>query len=677
VSRRRGLLSLFGLICASLTTFLPTPVQAAQGDLQLIAQSFNIAADGSLTATIAVPESLAGADLSTALIAVTVEQRVEKREDLALIINRSLARRDDTVAISPACCPGPQAGQYTFSIPLEIAEVLPGALSIPRAGLYPVTIALQRDGRIVSTVLTFINRLPAAEEPPGDADPLSVAAAIGAHSAVRLDSKGTTSLDDQPTIAEMTALADALDALNANKFPSTVRIAPEVLNGLQVLQPALFARLIDSLQLHQVLAEPQWPLDPSAAAAAGQGPLYTSWLRDGQDRLTGLGLGPAVVTRSTIFVDRPISGAGATLRRDQGAGLMVMSPQMYDDLVPFGAIGRYSDFTGELFAASLPNDTVFDVAVVDHTISDLIVHPLETAELTRIYAVADLLALRQRLETDGEPLRRHSVVIASPDLGVPDAALFGSITALIAATPGLAAATLDDVAVRTDRYLNDGAEQPVALPDVDGVAVQNRIFRQATLVNEINTVASMLPEDNERPEGWRDLAALLPTTALDDLDAETMDDTISAELAEIRDAVQVPAAYTVNLPGRRGTVRVRLVNTSDAPLLVRVQLTSPSGKLVFSNDSQPVLLAPGVPTNIPIAVKALSNGTSEVSLDVFTPNDVHIGDTVPLQFRVNALGVANVLTIALFLLVVLWWLLHFRSTRRKRRQPQPATLPDL
>jgi uncharacterized protein DUF6049 len=671
------LLSLFGLICTSLTAALPVPVQAAQGDLQLIAQSFNIAADGALTATIAVPANLADTDLSTALIAVTVEQRVEKREDLALIINRSLARRDDTVAISPACCPGPGPGQYSFSIPLETAEVLPGALSIPRAGLYPVTIALQRDGRISSTVLTFINRLPAPEEPPGDSDPLSVATAIGTHSTVHLDSKGTTSLDDQSTVAEMTALADTLDALNVNKFPSTVRVAPEVLNGLQVLQPSLFARLIASLQVHQVLAEPQWPLDPSAAAAAGQGPLYTSWLREGQARLTSLGLGPAIVSRSTIFADQPMSAAGASLRRDQGAELMVMPPQAYDDLLSKGAIGKYSDFTGELFAAQLPNHTVFDVAVVDHTISSLIAHPLETAELTRIYAVADLLALRQKLETEGEPLRRHAVVIATPDLGVPDATLLGSITALIAATPGLAAATLDDVAVRTDRYLNDGAEQPITLPELDGAAVQRRIFRQAQLFNEINTVASMLPDDNERPRGWRDLANLLPTSALDDLDAETMDDTIRAELAEIRDAVQVPTAYTVNLPGRRSTVRVRLLNTSETPLLVRVQLSSPSGKLVFTNDPQPVLLSPGVPTNIPINVKALSNGTSSVSLDVFTPSDVRIGDTVLLQFRVNALGVANVLTIALFLLVLLWWLLHFRSVRRKRRQPPPATLPDL
>ncbi|MEP7115226.1 MAG: hypothetical protein ABI862_18330, partial [Ilumatobacteraceae bacterium] len=95
-----------------------------------------------------------------------------------------------------------------------------------------------------------------------------------------------------------------------------------------------------------------------------------------------------------------------------------------------------------------------------------------------------------------------------------------------------------------------------------------------------------------------------------------------------------------------------------------------------ANDPLPVLLAPGGPTNIPIAVRALSNGTSGVSLDVFTPNDSRLADTVPLEFRVNALGVGNVMTIALFGLVVVWWLQHARSTRRRRRQLRAATLPD-
>jgi hypothetical protein len=668
------LLTLVGLISTSFITLLPAPADAAEGDLRLVAQNFNIAADGSLTATIAVPAKLADTDLSTAVIAVAVAQRVDKREDLAPIISQTLSRPDDTVAISPACCAGPGPGEFTFSIPLEVAEVRPDALSIPRTGLYPVTIAMQRDGRILSTVLTFINRLPAADETVGEDDELSVGVAVGTHSAVHLDSKGITSLDNTSTVDEMTKLADTLDALNANATPSTVRIAPGVLNGLQQLDPALFARLVASLQLHQVTAEPEWPIDPSAAAASSQGPLYTTWLRDGQARLGLMGLGPSTVTTSTIFADAPISGDGAALRFGLGAALMVMTPQIYDSLD--GTIFFFSDNKGELISAELPNNRDFDVAVVDHTISELLVDPLSTPELTRIYAVANLLALRQGIEIAGENVQRRAVVVATPDLGIPDAGLIGSITALIAETPGLARATLDDIGFRTDRLLIEGEERPVALPSVDGTKLAARIFKQAELNEEITGVASMLPDDSERPEAWRDLTELLPTSALDDAAADAMDTTITAELADIRAAVQVPTPYTINLTGSRSTVRLRFVNNSDVALRIKVQLTSPPGKLVFANDSEPVLLPPGEPTNVPIDVRALSNGTSGVSLDVFMPNDVKLVDTVPLEFRVKALGVGNALTIALFALVVLWWLQHMRSVRRKRRRAEPATLPD-
>ena len=673
MSRCRVLLTVFGLISASFVALIPTTVEAAQDDLQLVAQNFNIAADGSLTATIALPARLVDTDLSTALFAITVAERVNKREDLLPIINGALSRPDDTVVISPLCCPDPQPGQYTISIPLEVSEVRPDALSIPRTGLYPVTIELQRGGRILSTVLTFINRLPAVGEDADDVGPLSVAVAVGTSSAVHLDSKGTISVDDTSTVDEMTSLADTLDALEVSKMPATVRIAPAVLGALQGLNPALFARLITSLQSHQVEVEPQWPIDPSSAASAGQNSLYTSWLRDGQGRLAGLGLGPSTLTPSTIIVDQPIGAAGAVLRYNLGAELMVTTPQLYATLP--GSIKAFSDYKGELVPARLPNNSILDVAVVDNIISQLLLHPLATPELTRIYAVANLLALRQGIAILGESPRQRAVVLAMPDLSVPDAALFGPLTALIAETPGLSGANLDDVAFRTDRLVVDGDEKPVTLPTVDDKRLSTRIFRRAKLNNEIDAIASMLPTDNDLPKGWRDLADLLPTTALDDADAAALDETVRGELDEIRNAVQLPPAYTVNLPGKTSTVRVRFINNSDVPLLIKVQLTSPPGKLVFNNDPQPVLLPPGVPVNVPITVEARSNGTSGVSLDVFTPNDVRLGDTVPLKFRVRALGVGNVLTVALFGLVLLWWLQHMVSAWRKRRQSRPATLP--
>jgi hypothetical protein len=104
------LLTLFGLICTSFLALVPTPANAAQSDLLLISQNFNIAFDGALTATVQLPASLASTDMSTALFAITVGQRVDKREDLRPIIDRcqesspcTLSRPDDTVPISPLC----------------------------------------------------------------------------------------------------------------------------------------------------------------------------------------------------------------------------------------------------------------------------------------------------------------------------------------------------------------------------------------------------------------------------------------------------------------------------------------------------------------------------------------------------------------------------------------------
>ena len=114
---------------------------------------------------------------------MTVGQRVNKREDLAPIINGTLSRPDDTVAISPSVSADRSRASTRSRYRWRATEVRPDALSIPRAGLYPVTIAMQRDGRIMSTVLTFINRLPAADEATADAELLSVAVAIGTHSA--------------------------------------------------------------------------------------------------------------------------------------------------------------------------------------------------------------------------------------------------------------------------------------------------------------------------------------------------------------------------------------------------------------------------------------------------------------------------------------------------------------
>ncbi len=268
------------------------------------------------------------------------------------------------------------------------------------------------------------------------------------------------------------------------------------------------------------------------------------------------------------------------------------------------------------------------------------------------------------------------MVIGAEDLGVPDPQLLRSITTLIAGTPGLTAASLDDVALHTDQLITDDEERPVTLPSGSADALKRRIFIQANLDNDIDAVASMLPDDSDQPKAWRDLAALIPTSALDDVAAEGMATEVRAELSE-NPGRSADAHCLHDQPPRTQRhgasafpQHVRHTTEDQGPVVV-----TPRQARVFTNNDEPQVLEPGVPTEVDVKVRARSNGTSGVSLDVFTPNDVQLGLTVPLTFRINALGVGNVLTAVVFGLVLLWWLQHARSSWKKRSSRSPATLP--
>ena len=132
---------------------------------------------------------------------VTVDQRIEKREDIAHVIDGSLDRPDDAVTFSPGCCAGPEPGQFTISVPLETSEVRPDALA-SRGRAVSVTRRGPARRQELAAVLTFLNRLPAADE-FADTDPMSVAVAIGTHSTAHSTARRRSASTDS-TVAEMT-----------------------------------------------------------------------------------------------------------------------------------------------------------------------------------------------------------------------------------------------------------------------------------------------------------------------------------------------------------------------------------------------------------------------------------------------------------------------------------------
>ena len=74
---------------------------------------------------------------------------------------------------------------------------------------------------------------------------------------------------------------------------------------------------------------------------------------------------------------------------------------------------------------------------------------------------------------------------------------------------------------------------------------------------------------------------------------------------------------------------------------------------------------------------ARSNGTSPVTVEVLTPppTSVPLTEPVTLTSRVNALtGLGQVLTAALFLILLTWWFSHWRARRRENAADEPESV---
>ena len=300
VNRRRGLLTLFGLICTSFVALLPTSAEAAESDLLLIAQNFNIAADGFADGDGRaagqsrqhrhVDGGVRGDGRSTDR--QTRRPRADHRR------RHVVAPRRHGAHLALVLCQDRCPASTRFSMPLESTEVRPDALSIPRAGLYPVTIEIQRAGRIISTVLTFINRLPAARRGHDQLRALSVAFAIGTHSEVHLDSNGITSLDERvddrrDDVARRHVGRAGRQHRAGDRSPRAGGAARSATARSDAVQPVghFAATSSGHRRDRSGRSTHRKPRPPDQAS------LYTSWLRDGQDQLSGLGLGPSVITQ--------------------------------------------------------------------------------------------------------------------------------------------------------------------------------------------------------------------------------------------------------------------------------------------------------------------------------------------------------------------------------------------
>lgn len=638
------------------------PVMAAAPQFGLISQTFNVQADGTVRFRLSLPK---GVRLPTDFdLAVTAFVPVTTRKSVAEAENGVVGSSVDTVTLLPLAVPRPAAGQLEFSIPVEVTTKTDEALQLSGPGLYPVAVELHEGSNVLAELHTFIHRVPSAAERPED--PLLVAIAMSTQTPVTMNDAAEVQVGPSE-IGELTALADLLEKA---KVSVAVRVPPSLLAALPdqgEAGVALAARLTTALERNELLSSPVLPLDASQAADAGQSALYTQWLRDGEDTLAAAASVPA--QRTVVMVDHQLSEQGGVLLRNLGARLLLLPTGVYDTLP--NTLGGFTDTT-QLVQIQVADGTTLDATVVDRIASTQLTRVTTTPVLTAIHQVADLLAARQEVEDQGGDPRRHSVTLATPELELPSAAGFAAFTELLANTSGLQPATLDDISIRTDQLLGPEGPVVVNLPTTVDGDLQPRIALRTALGLEAASTSSMLSTTDPRLAEWTRLIDVLPTSALTDEQVQGIADGLRSEFDTLKQSVVVPAGFAFNLTGHSGSVPVTLRNEADIPLKVRVRMTSP--KLIFPDGDQTVEIPPQSFQEVKINIEARTNGTSAVTLEVFTPlGDVRLAPAVPLTASItNLAGVGNLVTGAALLVLLTWWVRHFRRNQRARRAAEAA-----
>jgi Family of unknown function (DUF6049) len=599
------------------------------------------------------PTTLPPAPLPPELIVqVRAHRPVVRRADVAASYTADIAPVVDLVEVelNDVIAVDPVTGERRITVTVPISDTArEDQLDLPDPGLYPITVQVRRNGQLVVTHTTFLDRLRS----DGALGPFTLSAVAA------IDEIGTFPTDDERARARL-QLEELAALAERTAVALTVSIPPVVATTVLADDPALGARLAAALVGDTVLAAPDLPLDPGAAVAAGLQPEFTRRLRDGEAALlTAL---PGALTQRAAWLDHgTLTTGGALMLRDLGVQLLVMSNDEYLSLE--GSRPGFTD-TSLLVGADLPDDIPLEIAVVDPAMS--LVDPTRTTVNNdvedAVRLMAEIGATRAQL---GPDLR--GFVVTTPGIGIPDPEVLAFMERFAVEHLDVEFAPLASFPALTNSFFIDGAPVSVELPTTPLTDLRPRIDAEAVERLRLADVASMLPDGDPREADWDHRLRTSLTTGIDDVGAAELIDGVRAELLDVRGSVDAPEVFSFTVTGRETTFPLKITNRHTTPLDVVIHLTS--DRLTFEPNDQQVTLQPGIATEVSINVVARSNGRFPVGVELRTPAGNRLTEPVELTARVNNLtGLGRVITLGCVLVLLTWWFTHLKRRRRTVRE---------
>lgn len=636
------------------------PVVAAGTEMTLVAQDAWDVVGTELGLELRVPAALATPD---SLIRLVAYQPVTSRAAFDRITDGAAPNSVfDQVVLPLSALPAGATGSRSVTVGLEAPDDPrdPDRLSLRQAGVYPLAIEL-RDGndRTQSSFVTMAVVVAAGAF--GGAAPLTQR--LGVAWVWPLEAGPSTRPDgsnDPAVTAELRPqgrLGRQAEALTrAGDVPLTLAPGPETLEAwvAQGRDDPAIARganaLIDASGRFQVISGTYVPTNLPSLLAGGLVSAVDGQLAGGSDALSGL-LSTPVDTRTALA--RPIDGASLARLRAGGADRVII-----DDSSVVAPSGRPPVTRPLTLQPSLNPDGPVAALESDTGIAQLLGG--NTAPALR----AQLVLAALSVVAQEEPEAARAVAFTNPvGLDAPTS-LFDAILTGLRGHPWLQAETTADVFANVpSESSRDLADYSPPAPPVGALVYEltrSRLtaFRSLAGSDDPAVVAgerSLLLSESATfagPAGEFRASATIASVGV----------SIDAFLARIR----VPRPSTITLTSRSGEIPLTFRNDTGKSVDVLIELFSP--KLYFPEGSSRLVTLDPKSTTVRFAVEALTSGTFPLRLSVRSADGVlAVADT---QFHVRSTVVSTVgfaLMAGAVAVLVLWWGIHIRRTRRARR----------
>ena len=618
-------------------------------DVRLVAQNFNVLAGTQFRFTVGVPDAVIRSQLEqdpTTTLRITAFAPVTTREQV-----RSIATGIEPVGqIAVADLKLIQLARtdinnYTAFLSTTART---NSLRLTKDGVYPIQISFVRDGQPISKLNTFVNFFNSSIETTR----LPIAIASTITTPLALTPNGSIVISDS-TRQQLTDLAQSLEGGAA---PLSVQVSPEILDGLaRSTQPVdldLLTRLQTAFANHDLLLAPFVPVDPSSAMRTERTNDFLQMRRLG-DEIIDLRNGEKTLSPNIWFSNVPIDTDGAELLNDVNVHTVVLTPQA---AAKIGSLDNYAK----------PYRISSDVALrtTDPLYATALTGKPNSPVVAAYSLAAELLTQRQEVVDSGGVVSSNFVVLTNTN-GTPiDAALLAPLAVAIDRAPQLRLRALSSIPrANSETTL-------VKVPRTDGIDVSIAGKAADSLADELASTSLMLPTDAPQRVAWSTSQLVMLDDRLSSDDFALYFKGFRNQLRLLRASVKVPTSLSFTLGERESDLRLQLRNDAAIDLTVSVEISS--AKLQFPDEDRIVTVPANGAVDLVIPVRARASGRFPIEVVLYTPDGlVQAGQRVQLTARVAAIaGLGLVVSGAAALVLLAWWLSHWRTNRRKSAAKQ-------